>query len=74
MRISASDRAPTVWTEPSRPIYDGPRLTLGDILEDDADVPAQFFVSEATTFRMGVPQGSKEPDADQPFHRSRIHL
>ncbi len=46
MRISSSGRAPTVWTGDVTAAYDGPWLTLGDILEDDADVPAQFFVSE----------------------------
>jgi DNA (cytosine-5)-methyltransferase 1 len=45
MRISGTGRTPSVWTADIRSAFDGPRLTLADILEDDADVPAQFFVT-----------------------------
>ena len=34
-------------------------MTLGDILEDDADVPAQFFVSDDELAQVEVPQGRK---------------
>lgn len=46
MRISSGGRAPIVWTGDMNPAYVGSRQALGDILELDADVPAQFFVSE----------------------------
>lgn len=36
-----------VWTAMYIPIYDGPRVTLGDILIDEADVPDEFFITEA---------------------------
>ena len=44
MRISAGDRAASVWTHDVRPAYVGERATLADILEPVDDVPAQFFV------------------------------
>lgn len=39
--------------------YDGPLLTLGDILLDDKDVPAEFFIPEEELPRWEYLKGSK---------------
>lgn len=36
-----------VWTTMPAPLYNGPRVTLGDILVDEATVPEEFFISDA---------------------------
>ena len=35
-----------VWTAMYTPFYDGPRVFLGDILIDEADVPEEFFITD----------------------------
>lgn len=35
-----------VWTQEVAPIYEGPRLTLGQIIVDECDVPEDFFIDE----------------------------
>ena len=35
-----------VWTCDVTPIYDGPRITLGQIIEDEKNVPEEFFIKE----------------------------
>ena len=42
--LDEGSRRTAVWTGDVDTDYSGPRLNLADILEDDADVPAQFFV------------------------------
>lgn len=39
--------------------YDGPRLTLGDILIDEADVPAEFFIPQADLPKWEYLKGAK---------------
>jgi DNA (cytosine-5)-methyltransferase 1 len=46
MRISDGGRASAVWTAEVVSAYNGERQTLADILELDADVPSQFYVSD----------------------------
>lgn len=36
-----------VWTAMYTPVYGGPRVFLGDILIDEADVPEEFFITDA---------------------------
>lgn len=36
-----------VWTAMYTPVYGGPRVFLGDVLIDEADVPEEFFIPEA---------------------------
>ncbi len=35
-----------VWTQEVSPVYEGPRLTLGQLLVDERDVPEEFFIDE----------------------------
>lgn len=35
-----------VWTQDLAPVWEGPRITLGDVLEPEADVPEAYFVPE----------------------------
>jgi DNA (cytosine-5)-methyltransferase 1 len=35
-----------VWTRHVVPAYDGPRMTLGEILQDEGDVPESFFIPD----------------------------
>lgn len=35
-----------VWTCDVAPIYDGPQITLGQIVEDEINVPEEFFISD----------------------------
>ncbi|MGN0844603.1 MAG: DNA (cytosine-5-)-methyltransferase [Kiritimatiellia bacterium] len=35
-----------VWTQDVSPIYEGMRLTLGQLLVDERDVPEEFFIDE----------------------------
>jgi DNA (cytosine-5)-methyltransferase 1 len=44
MRISSSGRGAAVWSADVRPVHDGRREVLADLLEPAQDVPAQFFV------------------------------
>jgi DNA (cytosine-5)-methyltransferase 1 len=46
MRISSNGRAPVVYTGDVSSTFVGERPTLAKVLEDDADVPAQFFVAD----------------------------
>jgi len=59
MRLSADDRGPAIWTTEIRPVYEGARLTLADVLEADADVPEQFFVSEEDLDKWRFLKGAK---------------
>ena len=38
--------ARNVWTTMYKPVYDGPRITLGDILINEEDVPEEFFIPD----------------------------
>jgi DNA (cytosine-5)-methyltransferase 1 len=46
MRISSNGRGPAVYTGDVSSTYVGDHPTLAKVLEDDADVPAQFFVTD----------------------------
>ncbi len=35
-----------VWTQEASPIYDGMRLTLGQLVVDESDVPEEFFIDD----------------------------
>lgn len=35
-----------VWTQEVTPLYDGARLTLGQLVVDERDVPAEFFIAD----------------------------
>jgi DNA (cytosine-5)-methyltransferase 1 len=59
MRISASDRAASVWTTNVESAYVGDRQTLGDILEPAEDVPTQFFVDSEALEKWRSLKGSK---------------
>ena len=48
-----------VTTLETKAKYDGPLLTLGDILLDDKDVPAEFFIPEEELPRWEYLKGSK---------------
>ena len=48
-----------VTTLEAKAKYDGPLLTLGDILLDDKDVPAEFFIPEEELPRWEYLKGSK---------------
>jgi len=59
MRISSNGRPSAVWTEVVVPNYAGARLNLADVLELDADIPAQFFVSDEDLPKWMYLKGSK---------------
>ena len=48
-----------VFTYEAEPRYDGPRITLGDILVPDSDVPGQFFISPESLERWEYLKGAK---------------
>ena len=52
-------RGHDVYTVDVVPVYDGPRVTLGDVLVDEADVPEEFFISEAELPRWKYLKGGK---------------
>lgn len=35
-----------VWTQDVSPIYEGPRLTLGQLVVDESEVPEEFFIDD----------------------------
>jgi DNA (cytosine-5)-methyltransferase 1 len=59
MRISDGRRGAAVYTQDVESTYAGRRLTLGDILEADADVPEQFFVASDDLGRWKFLKGAK---------------
>ena len=48
-----------VYTLDTLPIYNGPYITLGDVLVDEKDVPEEFFVSEEELPKWEYKKGSK---------------
>lgn len=48
-----------VYTQDTLPLYDGPYLTLGDILIDEDEVPDEFFISEEELPKWEYLKGSK---------------
>lgn len=48
-----------VFTTDVDAVYDGPRLTLGDILVDENDVPQEFFVGDAELRQWAYLKGHK---------------
>jgi DNA (cytosine-5)-methyltransferase 1 len=55
-----------VWTLDLEPAWDGPFVTLGDVLEPTADVPDQYFVSESELSRWQYLKGAKR---EQRYHK-----
>lgn len=48
-----------VYTLDTLPVYNGPYITLGDVLVDEKDVPEEFFVSEEDLPKWEYKKGSK---------------
>lgn len=48
-----------VHTLDTLPLYDGPHITLGDILIDEADVPGEFFIPDADLPKWEYQKGHK---------------
>lgn len=48
-----------VWTTDTEPVYDGDRITLGQLIVDDKDVPAEFFIDNDELKRWEYLKGSK---------------
>lgn len=48
-----------VWTADASPVYCGTRMTLGDVLSDDACVPAEFFLTDEDIQRWEYMKGAK---------------
>jgi len=55
-----------VWTLDLEPDWDGPRVTLGDILEPSSNVPDEYFITEDQLPRWKYLKGAKR---EQRFHR-----
>lgn len=49
----------TVFTVQTAPRYNGPFVTLGDILVPDSDIPDDFFISESDIEKWRYAKGSK---------------
>lgn len=52
-------RSGRVWTFKVRSLYAGPRLTLGDVLVDEEDVPDDYFVPEQQLDQWRYLKGAK---------------
>ena len=52
-------RGREVTTVDVDPDYDGPRITLGDVLVDEKDVPAEFFINDKDLPRWQYLKGGK---------------
>ena len=63
-----------VTTLEAKAKYDGPLLTLGDILLDDKDVPAEFFIPEEELPRWEYLKGSKTEKRINKDYWLRIQL
>jgi DNA (cytosine-5)-methyltransferase 1 len=59
MRLSANGGGASVYTLDVAPAYSDKRLVLADILEADADVPEQFFVSSDDLAKWKFLKGAK---------------
>jgi DNA (cytosine-5)-methyltransferase 1 len=55
-----------VWTTDLEPGWDGPRQTLGDILEPESEVPEAYFVPPGELARWRYLKGAKR---EQRYHR-----
>ncbi len=53
-------RARQVYTIDTVPVYEGPRITLGDCLVDEALVPDEFFISDDELPRWQYEKGAKK--------------
>lgn len=49
----------TVFTMPLQPCYNGPSINLGDILVDEAEVPAEFFIPQPDVAKWAYAKGGK---------------
>lgn len=54
-----------VWTFDPVPAYEGPRMTLGDILQREDEVPAEYFVTDAQLAQWRYLKGAKR---EQRYH------
>ena len=52
-------RGRKVWTTDVMPIYDGPSITLGDIVVPDTDVPDEYFIPNEELEQWKYLKGSK---------------
>ncbi|MGD9676390.1 MAG: DNA (cytosine-5-)-methyltransferase, partial [Candidatus Bipolaricaulia bacterium] len=62
-----------VWTQQVAPEYEGPRTLLGDILERESDVPAEYFIPDAQLVAWRYLKGAKNEDrlhkaSGTPYH------
>lgn len=48
-----------VWTQGLVPVWEGPRVTLGDVLEPESEVPEDYFVSESQLASWRYLKGAK---------------
>ena len=55
-----------VWTQDVTPIYNGPRLTLGQLLVDEKEVPEEFFIDEKTLEEWRYLKGPKSETRKTP--------
>ncbi len=55
-----------VWTLDLEPAWDGPFVTLGDVLEPTAEVPEPYFISESELERWKYLKGAKR---EQRYHK-----
>lgn len=51
-----------VWTEAVESTYDGERVTLGDVVVDEADVPEEFFIGDEELKEWRYLKGPKSED------------
>jgi DNA (cytosine-5)-methyltransferase 1 len=51
-----------VWTRSVSSVYDGPRAVLGDVLVEEGDVPAEFFISDERIVPWEYLKGAKRED------------
>ncbi|MEO8911416.1 MAG: DNA cytosine methyltransferase, partial [Candidatus Saccharimonas sp.] len=51
-----------VTTAKAVPIYDGPRVTLGDVLVKEADVPEEFFIDDSKLPAWKYQKGAKKEE------------
>lgn len=49
-----------VYTAQVTPVYFGPRVTLGDVLVDESEVPAEFYISSPEVSKWAVAKGGKK--------------
>jgi len=51
-----------VWTRAASSVHDGPHAVLGDVLVDEADVPAEYFIPDDRILQWEYLKGAKRED------------